>query len=90
SMFRWCCCIGFLLLFFTYLYTLVGIDYGAYPTRLSSLYFSVVTLTTLGFGDVKPNCIAGQIVVMLEVSMGYVMLGGLLSIFSNKLARRGD
>ncbi len=90
SMFRWCCCIGLLLLLFTYFYTLVGIDYGAYPTILSPLYFSVVTLTTLGFGDVAPNCIAGQIIVMLEVSMGYIMLGGLLSIFSNKLARRGD
>jgi len=90
SMFRWCCCIGGLLLIFTYLYSLVGIDYGSYPTSLSPLYFSVVTLTTLGFGDVAPNSISGQIVVMLEVSSGYMMLGGLLSIFSNKLARRGD
>ncbi|MFK5925955.1 MAG: pentapeptide repeat-containing protein [Desulfuromusa sp.] len=90
SMFRWCCCIGSLLLLFTYLYSFVGIDYGLYPTKLSSLYFSVVTLTTLGFGDVVPNSIGGQIVVMLEVSTGYIMLGGLLSIFSNKLARRGD
>ncbi len=90
SMFRWCCCIGLLLLVFTYCYTFVGIDYGHYPTRLSPLYFSVVTLTTLGFGDVQPSSIGGQIVVMLEVSAGYIMLGGLLSIFSNKLARRGD
>lgn len=90
SMFRWCCCIGILLLFFTYLYGFVGIDYGPYPTNLSPLYFSVVTLTTLGFGDALPSGIGGQIVVMLEVSAGYIMLGGLLSIFSNKLARRGD
>ncbi len=90
SMFRWCCCIGLLLVLFAVAYSYVGIDYGAYPTRLSPLYFSVVTLTTLGFGDVAPNCLAGQIVVMAEVSIGYIMLGGLLSIFSNKLARRGD
>lgn len=90
SMFRWCCCIGVLLFLFTYLYSFVGIDYGHYPTSLSPLYFSVVTLTTLGFGDVLPNSVGGQIVVMMEVSTGYIMLGGLLSIFSNKLARRGD
>ena len=90
SMFRWCCCIGLLLVLFAGLYSVVGIDYGAYQTSLSPLYFSVVTLTTLGFGDVAPNCLAGQIVVMVEVSIGYIMLGGLLSIFSNKLARRGD
>jgi len=27
---------------------------------------------------------------MIEVTLGYMMLGGLLSIFANKLARRGD
>jgi len=90
SMFRWCCCIGILLLIFTGFYHFVGIDYGPYPTKISPLYFSVVTLTTLGFGDAVPQTIGGQIVVMLEVSTGYIMLGGLLSIFSNKLARRGD
>lgn len=90
SMFRWCCCIGLLLLLFAWLYTLVGIDYGAYETPLSPLYFSVVTMTTLGFGDVRPSGLSGQIVAMLEVSTGYLMLGGLLSIFSTKLARRGD
>jgi uncharacterized protein YjbI with pentapeptide repeats len=90
SMFRWCCCIGLLLLLFSFLYTLVGIDYGEYKTDLSSFYFSVVTMTTLGFGDVRPSTLGGQMVAILEVTTGYVMLGGLLSIFSNKLARRGD
>ncbi|MCW8859154.1 MAG: pentapeptide repeat-containing protein [Deltaproteobacteria bacterium] len=90
SMFRWCCCIGVLLLIFASFYNAVGIDYGNYPTSLSPFYFSVVTMTTLGFGDVMPSTIWGQIVVILEVTAGYIMLGGLLSIFSNKLARRGE
>lgn len=90
SMLRWCCCIGFLLVIFSYLYTFVAIDYGPYTTAISPLYFSVVTMTTLGFGDAVPKSLAGQLLTMLEVSTGYIMLGGLLSIFSNKLARRGD
>lgn len=90
SMFRWLCCIGLLLLVFSFLYTLVGIDYGDYSTKLSPLYFSVVTMTTLGFGDVKPITLGGQIMTMFQVTTGYIMLGGLLSIFSNKLARRGE
>lgn len=90
SMFRWCCCIGLLLFLFAYLYRFVGIDYGAYPTVLSPFYFSVVTMTTLGFGDVMPSTLSGQIIAMIEVTTGYIMLGGLLSIFSNKLARRGE
>ncbi len=90
SMFRWCCCIGILLLLFAELYAFVDIDYGRYETLLSPFYFSVVTMTTLGFGDAVPKTLGGQIVTILEVSTGYIMLGGLLSIFSNKLARRGD
>ena len=54
------------------------------------LYFSVVTFTTLGFGDVHPQIGQpnAQLWVMFEVIIGYIMLGGLISILANKLARR--
>ena len=53
-------------------------------------YYSIVTFTTLGFGDVTPKPDDGSMqgVVAFEVLLGYVMLGGLVSIFTNKLARR--
>jgi hypothetical protein len=58
--------------------------------RFDVLYFSVVTFTTLGFGDVTPlhGNSAAQAWIMAEVIFGYIMLGGLISIFANKLARR--
>lgn len=90
SMSRWCLWIGLQTFFFAWLYTLVGVDYGPHHTMLSPLYFSVVTLTTLGYGDVVPTNTAGQLVAMLEVMTGYMMLGGLLSIFSNRMARRAE
>lgn len=52
------------------------------------LYYSVVTFTTLGFGDVTPISPVAAWWVMAEVITGYVMLGGLISIFATKLARR--
>jgi hypothetical protein len=55
---------------------------------VTMIYYSVVTFTTLGFGDVKPQTEIAAIIVMLEVIIGYVMLGGLVSIFANKVARR--
>jgi len=58
------------------------------PTSFTPYYFSIVTFTTLGFGDVKPLNLAGEVWLAIEVLFGYVMLGGLISIFSNKLARR--
>jgi len=51
-------------------------------------YYSIVTFTTLGFGDVVPKNLWAAALVTCEVIFGYVMLGGLISIFANKLARR--
>ena len=55
---------------------------------LSPFYFSVVTYTTLGFGDITPANSLGQAVVVIEVVLGYLTLGLLLSILANKVARR--
>jgi hypothetical protein len=51
-------------------------------------YYSIVTFTTLGFGDIVPMTLCGRILVTLEVILGYIGLGGLISILANKLARR--
>lgn len=90
SMMRWCFWITVQALFFAWLYSLVGIDYGDYRTWLSPIYYSIITLTTLGYGDVVPASLGGQIVAIIEVIMGYVMLGGLISILSTKMTRRAD
>lgn len=73
-----------------FVYAQLPIDYGQYRTVLSPLYFSVVTLTTLGFGDAVPTGPVSQVMVMTEVFLGYFMLGGLLTLLSNKMARRAD
>jgi len=51
-------------------------------------YYSIVTFTTLGFGDVIPANYSAQIIITIEVLLGYFMLGGLISILANYLARR--
>ena len=52
-------------------------------------YYSVVTFTTLGFGDIIPRTTTAAMRVTIEVILGYVMLGGLITIFASKLSRRG-
>ncbi len=90
SLTRWCGLIMTLIMVYAMIYQNVGIDYGDHQTWFSPLYFSVVTITTLGFGDVLPATLAAQLVVVSEVILGYMMLGGLLAIFSNKVARRAE
>jgi Pentapeptide repeats (9 copies)/Ion channel len=52
------------------------------------LYFSISTFMTLGLGDVTPTNPVGELFVSAEVILGYFMFGVLLSILSNKVARR--
>ena len=51
-------------------------------------YFSIVTYTTLGFGDIHPQNLLGEIIVSSEVIIGYLTLGLLLSVLAEKVARR--
>ena len=90
SFLRWGLWTIVLAVVFAGIYTQVELDPGAHPSALTPLYYSVVTLTTLGYGDVLPASGWAQLVAMVEVILGYVMLGGLLSIFANKMARRAD
>lgn len=88
SMLRWGVCTLLVTVFFGLGYMMVDVDFGPNPTDVSPFYFSLVTITTLGFGDILPRSMGAQIMVMSEVAIGYMMLGGMLSIFSDKMARR--
>lgn len=90
SMLRWVTLCAIVAIAFGWAYTLVGIDYGSHHTALSPWYFSLVTLTTLGYGDVLPATTTAQVLVMAEVLFGYMSLGGLLSIFATKMGRRAE
>lgn len=65
------------------------IDYlSSADSPLSPFYYSIVTYTTLGFGDITPQSWQGEVVVVAEVVMGYTTLGLLLSILANRVARQ--
>ena len=69
-------------------YQVTVTEANGHLTFWKSFYFSIVTFTTLGFGDVVASNTSARILVTLEVIFGYIMLGGLISIFANKLASR--
>jgi uncharacterized protein YjbI with pentapeptide repeats len=90
SLTLWCLWIMGIVLLFSLLYTFSGVDYGKYDNWIGPFYYSVVTITTLGYGDIVPVTPGARIIAICEVFIGYIMLGGLLSIFTNKMARRGE
>lgn len=61
-------------------------DSAASP--LTPFYYSIVTYTTLGFGDITPQHWLGEVIVVIEVLLGYMTLGLLLAILGNRVARQ--
>jgi uncharacterized protein YjbI with pentapeptide repeats len=53
-----------------------------------SMYFSVVTFTTLGYGDILPSKVLGKTIAMTEVLVGYIYLGLLVSLLGIKAGSR--
>lgn len=50
-----------------------GVDYGSW------LYYSIVTITTLGFGDYTPMGAGAQAVTAVEVGLGLAIMGFFLN-----------
>jgi hypothetical protein len=85
SLRRWALTCGAVLCVFAALYAFGLVE----PVHhwFDYLYFSVVTFTTLGYGDIHPTGVVGEVVVCLEVASGLVMFGLLLTFFVNRFQR---
>lgn len=51
---------------------------------VSSFYFSVVTFTTLGFGEITPITSLFKLIVISEVILGYIVLGSFVFMIGHR------
>ncbi len=58
-------------------------------TWLDSLYFSVITLTTVGYGDFSPQTDAGKVFTMIYILVGLGILAGFITLLSQRQQERG-
>jgi hypothetical protein len=57
------------------------------PTSADELYFSFVTLTTVGYGDLTPATSLGRSFAVLEALLGQIYLVTIVSVLVSRLGR---
>ncbi len=53
----------------------------------TALYFSIVTWTTLGYGDYQPK-LEMQLIAAFQSSLGYLFLGLVVAVVASMLSER--
>lgn len=56
-----------------------------WTTGISAFYFSIVTISTLGYGEIVPINWVAQLVVIFNIAIGYVLLGLGIGIITRKI-----
>ena len=78
----------------TLMYIIEGHEEGTSFTNIPvSIYYSIVTITTLGFGDITPDTALGQFITSIMVLAGYAILAvptGIVASDMVKVAMRTD
>lgn len=66
---------------------IVADEQATYPSWSEALYFSIVTFTTLGYGDIVPRA-EYRLVSAFQAIFGYVFLGTLVGMLVTVFNRR--
>lgn len=72
------------------MYVIEGPEHG-FTTLPVSVYWAVVTMTTVGYGDITPHTTAGRVLASLLILTGYSVIAiptGVMSAYMTEIMRR--
>jgi hypothetical protein len=83
------CCVAVTLAFLASYYLFDALSFaGGYKANwFDYIYYSLVTFTSLGAGDVSPSGVIGKALICAEIIFGLMMFGMLLSFVGNRVQR---
>jgi len=83
-----------IIVFFSIAYYLLAIhseaEFVGIQTRTDALYFTVVTLGTVGFGDVHPVGQAARVVTMVQILFDLAVIGVLVAVATQRMKERAE
>ncbi len=71
------------------MYLIEGEENG-FTSIPKSIYWAIVTLTTVGYGDIAPQTVAGQFLASIIMIMGYAIIAVPTGIISVEMARQNQ
>lgn len=71
-------------IFGSLMYVIEGPEYG-FTSIPRSIYWAIVTVTTVGYGDITPHTVPGQFIAALSMLTGYAILAVPTSILSAEM-----
>jgi hypothetical protein len=86
SLSRWSFFCLAVLFIFAFLFYLSG-SIAPITRPFDYFYFSTITFSTLGYGDIHPTTVIGQVLCCLEVGCGFIMFGILLTLVGSRLQK---
>ncbi|MFC9325013.1 potassium channel family protein [Kitasatospora sp. NPDC057015] len=60
-------------------------EFNGLETRLDALYFTVITMSTVGYGDITPSGQDARVVVILQIFYNFVFLAAAAGTLSNRV-----
>jgi voltage-gated potassium channel len=73
----------------TIMYMIEGEENG-FTSIPRSVYWAIVTMTTVGYGDIAPNTAFGQLIASLIMILGYGIIAIPTGIVSSEMTKVGD
>ncbi len=73
----------------TIMYLVEGPEHG-FSSIPTSIYWAIVTLTTVGFGDITPTTVAGQMIASVIMLLGYSIIAIPTGIVGAEIYREVD
>ncbi len=77
------------IVFGAIMYVVEG-DEAGFTSIPTSIYWAVVTMTTVGYGDIAPKTALGQFLALALMILGYAIIAVPTGIISAELARAGS
>ncbi|CAA16220.1 two pore domain potassium channel family protein [Streptomyces sp. SID7813] len=63
-------------------------EFNGLHTRIDALYFTVVTLATVGYGDITPRGQAARVVTVLQITYSFVFLTAAATALTTRMRDR--